>query len=117
MAKIAMMAGEGLTWSSRALPCLLAIVSFGVLLLGQVEATRSDSCGTLVVSQSIIKNGTVRLHRYEDFFRGPNRTDALTGGSSAEVPGTGVAGGHAKRWLTLSKFLADINNDAAHTNP
>jgi hypothetical protein len=44
-------------------------LSFGGLLLGQVEATRGDSFGQLVVAQSIIKNGTIELDRYRGFFQ------------------------------------------------
>ena len=40
------MAGGGLTGPGRAFLCLLATISFGILLLGQVEAPCSDSFGT-----------------------------------------------------------------------
>ena len=40
------MAGGGLTGPGRAFLCLLATISFGILLLGQIEAPRSDSFGT-----------------------------------------------------------------------
>ena len=57
--------------ASRAWPMLwlAALLTFAALLLGQVEATRGDSFGQLVVAQSIIKNGTIELDRYQAFFQ------------------------------------------------
>jgi hypothetical protein len=50
----------------------LATISFGILLLGQVDSPCSDSFGTLVVAQSIVKSDTVRLDKYQDLFRREN---------------------------------------------
>jgi hypothetical protein len=58
-----------LAWLILALAAGLAF--FG-LLLSQVEATRGDSFGQLVVAQSILKNGTIELDSYSAFFRKPD---------------------------------------------
>lgn len=68
MAEIAAMRGARAVRSSQAYLYILAVVGFVALLLGQVEATRSDSFGTLVISQSLVQNGTVQLDKYHEFF-------------------------------------------------
>ncbi len=64
-------AGEPARQRSRFAWLVLVVaagLTFGSLLLSQVEATRGDSFGQLVVAQSIIKNGTIELDSYRAFF-------------------------------------------------
>lgn len=50
-------------------PLLIAVLlAMAMVMTSQVRATRGDSFGLLVVSQSILETGSIRLDRYRDYF-------------------------------------------------
>jgi xanthosine utilization system XapX-like protein len=62
--------------AKRAIAPLLIAMLLAMLMVvtSQVRATRGDSLGILVVSQSILETGSVRLDPYRDYFTKPDGT-------------------------------------------
>jgi len=93
------------TWAHRMLlAAMYAGLVFLVMLISPVSSTGSDSYGELLVSQAILRDHTVRLDPYRDYFRLP---DGSLHQAAAE------SGGHLYNYFPIGTALIALPAVAA----